>query len=139
MAQPIDRARLAPEPRHERLIDRERRLEDLERFLAAECDVFGEIDLAHSTASQLAQDAPAIMKDRADHRRVNRSYHRRPAAAIMSAQSRHNALMRWIALGLVGVMLAGCPLGSNTVDCGGGFMCPQGLACAAPGYCGESA
>ena len=42
VAQPVDRAGLAPEPRHELRIIRQRARKDLERFLAAERDVLGE-------------------------------------------------------------------------------------------------
>src|SRR5688572_3300074 len=46
--------------------------------------------------------------------------------------------MRWIAMLPSIALFAGC-LGEATVDCGNGFFCPAGLACAAPGYCGEPA
>ena len=51
MAQPIDRTRLAPEPRNELRVLRRLRLENLQRLSAAELEVLGEPDLAHAAAA----------------------------------------------------------------------------------------
>lgn len=40
--------------------------------------------------------------------------------------------------GLAALLLAGC-YGPNVVECTDGFLCPEGTACAAAGFCGEPA
>lgn len=49
----------------------------------------------------------------------------------------HNARMRWQLASTFAVtaMSAGC-YEPGTVDCGDGFLCPEGQVCADPGFCG---
>jgi hypothetical protein len=55
-----------------------------------------------------------------------------------------NQLVRFARASLGSLLLLATAIGAgcykpSTVDCGGDFICPPGLACAAPGYCGVPA
>ena len=52
MTQPIDRARLAPKPRHELRIQCRLRHQDLQRFFAAGREVLGQPHLAHPATAE---------------------------------------------------------------------------------------
>jgi hypothetical protein len=70
MTQAIDRARLAPKPRDELRIGREARHQDLDRFVTTELEMLGEKYLAHPPAPERREDAPPIVKDRADQTEI---------------------------------------------------------------------
>jgi hypothetical protein len=70
MTQSIHRARFAPKPRDELRIAGEARHQDLDRFFATELEMLGEKYLAHPAASECREDAPTIVKDRAEQTEI---------------------------------------------------------------------